>query len=60
MGANLDPPEQQVVLLTTARYHDSRYDAVVHARMALDAGLPPGIEDVTHQSETGASFSADS
>jgi alkylhydroperoxidase family enzyme len=41
MDGNLTPPEQQAVLLTMARYHDSRYDAVVHARMALDAGLPP-------------------
>ena len=41
MDGNLTPPEQQAVLLTMARYHDSRYDAVVHARMALDAGLSP-------------------
>jgi alkylhydroperoxidase family enzyme len=41
MDGNLSPPEQQVVLLTMARYHNSRYDAVVHARMALDAGLAP-------------------
>lgn len=32
--------EQQAVLIELARYHNSRYDAVVHARMALDAGLP--------------------
>ncbi len=31
--------EQQAVLLELARYHNSRYDAIVHARMALDAGL---------------------
>lgn len=31
--------EQQAVLLELARIHDSRYDAAVHARMALDAGL---------------------
>lgn len=31
--------EQQAVLLELARIHSSRYDAVVHARMALDAGL---------------------
>lgn len=31
--------EQQVVLLELARYHNSRYDAVIHARIALDAGL---------------------
>lgn len=46
MDGNLTPPEQQAVLLTMARYHDSRYDAVVHARMALDAGLSP--TDVDH------------
>lgn len=31
--------EQQAVLLELARYLNSRYDAVIHARMALDAGL---------------------
>jgi alkylhydroperoxidase family enzyme len=41
----LSPAEQQVVLLTMAQYHDSRYDAVVHARMALDAGLSPQVID---------------
>lgn len=41
MNGVLTPPEQQVVLLTMARYHDSRYDAVIHARLALDAGVPP-------------------
>jgi len=45
MGGTLSPVEQQVVLLTMARYHDSRYDAVVHARMALDAGLSPQAVD---------------
>jgi alkylhydroperoxidase family enzyme len=45
MDGNLAPAEQQIVLLTMARYHDSRYDAVVHARMALDAGLPPEVID---------------
>jgi alkylhydroperoxidase family enzyme len=45
MDGNLSPPEQQVVMLTMARYHSSRYDAVVHARMALDAGLSPDIID---------------
>jgi len=45
MDGNLRPREQQVVLLTMARYHNSRYDAVVHARMALDAGLPPDTID---------------
>lgn len=39
----LTRPEQQVVLLELARLHDSRYDAVIHARMALDAGLPPKV-----------------
>lgn len=45
MDGNLRPREQQAVLLTMARYHDSRYDAVVHARMALDAGLSPATID---------------
>lgn len=45
MDGNLDPREQQAILLTMARYHDSRYDAVVHARMALDAGLSPATID---------------
>lgn len=45
MESNLHPAEQQVVLLTMAQYHDSQYDAVVHARMALDAGLDPQIID---------------
>lgn len=45
MDGNLDPPEQQVVLLTLATYHNSRYDAVVHARLALDAGLSPDVID---------------
>ncbi len=45
MEGVLSPADQQVVLLTMARYHDSRYDAVVHARMALDAGLPPETID---------------
>ena len=45
MDGNLRPREQQAVLLTMARYHDSRYDAVVHARMALDAGLSPDTID---------------
>jgi alkylhydroperoxidase family enzyme len=40
-GTILKPREQQTVLLTLARYHNSRYDAVVHARLALDAGLRP-------------------
>jgi alkylhydroperoxidase family enzyme len=45
MDGTLRPLEQQAVLLTMARYHNSRYDAVVHARMALDAGLPPDTID---------------
>lgn len=45
MDGNLAPHEQQVVLLTMARYHNSRYDAVVHARLALDAGLSPRAVD---------------
>lgn len=45
MDGTLDPSEQQVVLLTLARYHNSRYDAVVHARLALDAGLSPRAVD---------------
>lgn len=45
MDGNLSPREQQVILLTMARYHNSRYDAVVHARMALDAGLRPDTID---------------
>jgi len=45
MDGVLSPPEQQIVLITMARYHDSRYDAVVHARMALEAGLSPETID---------------
>lgn len=45
MESNLQPVEQQVVLLTMAQYHDSQYDAVIHARMALDAGLDPQVVD---------------
>ena len=33
--------EQQAVLLELARYLNSRYDAVVHTRIALDVGLSP-------------------
>jgi alkylhydroperoxidase family enzyme len=39
-GGLLSPVEQQAILLDLARYYGSRYDAVVHARLALDAGLP--------------------
>lgn len=45
MGGLLKPVEQQAVLLDMARYHGSRYDAVVHARMGLDAGLSPSAID---------------
>lgn len=45
MEATLTPREQQAVLLTLARYHDGRYDAVVHARLGLDAGLRPQTID---------------
>lgn len=45
MHGVLRPPEQQAVLLDLARYHSCRYDAVVHARMGLDAGLPPTAID---------------
>lgn len=43
MNGVLSRREQQAVLLELARIHDSRYDAVVHARMALDAGLSPTL-----------------
>ena len=45
MGGVMSPREQQVVQLDLARYHGSRYDAVIHARMALDAGLSPPVVD---------------
>jgi len=45
MGGLLTPPEQQAILLELARYHGSRYDAVVHARLGLDAGLAPNVVD---------------
>jgi alkylhydroperoxidase family enzyme len=54
MDGTLSPAEQQVVLLTMARYHDSRYDAVVHARMALDAGLSPQAIDALLAGEAPA------
>jgi len=54
MEGRLSPVEQQVVLLTMARYHDSRYDAVVHARMALDAGLSPQVIDTLLAGEAPA------
>jgi alkylhydroperoxidase family enzyme len=37
----LSPAEQQTVLLVLSEHHNSRYDAVAHARLALNAGLPP-------------------
>ncbi len=54
MDGNLRPVDQQVVLLTLARYHNSRYDSVIHARMALDAGLPPATIDRLLAGETVA------
>lgn len=45
MRGLLNPVEQQAIMLDLARYHGSRYDAVVHARLALDAGLPPTAVD---------------
>lgn len=39
----LSPAEQQAVLLALAEHYDSRYDGIIHARMALDAGLSPKI-----------------
>ncbi|WP_022835962.1 carboxymuconolactone decarboxylase family protein [Salisaeta longa] len=39
MQGVLTPREKQVILLTMARYHHSRYDAVVHAYMAQKVGL---------------------
>jgi AhpD family alkylhydroperoxidase len=41
MGGLLAPTEQQAVLLLISMLHNSRYDAVVHTYMALDAGLSP-------------------
>lgn len=45
MDGLLSPAEQQTVLLTASAHHDSRYDAVAHARLALDAGLSPDTID---------------
>lgn len=45
MEGLLAPEEQQAILLTLSRHHDSRYDAIVHARLALDAGLDPTTID---------------
>jgi alkylhydroperoxidase family enzyme len=45
MNGLLTPAEQQAVLLVFSEHYDSRYDGIVHARMALDAGLPPGTID---------------
>jgi alkylhydroperoxidase family enzyme len=41
MDGLLSPAEQQAVLLTLSEHYDSRYDAVAHARLGLDAGLSP-------------------
>jgi len=45
MNGLLSPSDQQIVLLELARYFGSRYDAVVHARLALDSGVPPDVID---------------
>lgn len=45
MEGLLTSAEQQAVLLVFAEHYDSRYDGIVHARMALDAGLPPETVD---------------
>lgn len=45
MGGLLSPAEQQAVLLSLSQHHDSRYDAIVHARLALNAGLDPSTID---------------
>ena len=41
----LSPAEQQAVLLAICAHHNSRYDSIAHARMALDAGLSPEVVD---------------
>lgn len=45
MDGLLTSAEQQAVLLAISGHYDSRYDGVAHARLALDAGLPPAIVD---------------
>jgi len=45
MEGLLSPAEQQTVLLALAEHHNSRYDAIAHARLALDAGLAPTTVD---------------
>jgi alkylhydroperoxidase family enzyme len=45
MDGLLSPKEQQAVLLAICFHHASRYDSIVHARMALDAGLSPQVVD---------------
>lgn len=52
MEGLLSPRDQQAVLLKLSQYYSSRYDAVVHARMALDAGLPPQVVDAILDGET--------
>ena len=44
-GGVLRIHEQQIVLIELARYHDCAYDAVIHARIGLDAGLRPAEID---------------
>lgn len=45
MDGLLSPAEQQTVLLAISAHFDSRYDAVAHARLGLDAGLSPTTID---------------
>lgn len=45
MEGLLAPAEQQAVLLAASAHYDSRYDGIVHARLALDAGLSPRVVD---------------
>ncbi|WP_022836093.1 carboxymuconolactone decarboxylase family protein [Salisaeta longa] len=47
----LTPRERQVVLLAAVATYRSRYDAVVHARAALDAGLPPDVVNALLQND---------
>lgn len=45
MKGLLSPVEQQAVLLAVSAHHNSRYDGIAHARLALDAGLDPNTVD---------------
>lgn len=45
MNGLLSPVEQQAVLLAVSAHHNSRYDGIAHARLALDAGLDPNTVD---------------